>query len=77
MTDPTTTDHPILPGNYVRSLVWPGHVGTVVAVFEDGDLSVDWQGHLSNDQINPGDVTKLTEEEKTAYIAAWKSEENA
>ncbi|MGR6921231.1 hypothetical protein ACU635_43905 [[Actinomadura] parvosata] len=68
MTDPTN-DHPIQPGNYVRSLVWPGHIGTVVSVFENGDLSVDWHGHLANDQINPGDVTKLTEEEKTAYIA--------
>ncbi|WP_188194873.1 hypothetical protein [Nonomuraea sp. SYSU D8015] len=76
MNDPATND-PLLPGNYVRSLVWPDHVGTVTAVDEDGDLFVTWHGHMPNDQISPDKVIKLTDEEKAAYIAAWQSEDDA
>ncbi|MEV1003326.1 hypothetical protein [Nonomuraea sp. NPDC050202] len=70
MTDPTTTD-PIEPGvTYVRSLVWPGHVGTVTDIFDDGDLPVAWHHTFVNDQVSPTEVEVLSQEEKAAYIAA-------
>jgi hypothetical protein len=76
-TTPTTSD-PIQPGNYVRHRTWtPEHVGTVVSIFDDDELSVTWHGHMANDQIHPDEVEKLTEEEKAAYIAAWPAGKRA
>ncbi|MEU7855162.1 hypothetical protein [Nonomuraea sp. NPDC049141] len=73
-----TTDDAIQPGNYVRHRTWtPEFVGTVVSIFDTGDLSVIWHGHMPNDQIHPDEVEKLTDEEKAAYIAAWPPEERA
>ncbi|MEV4079174.1 hypothetical protein AB0J43_02625 [Nonomuraea fuscirosea] len=66
---------PILPGSYVRSLTWETEfVGTVTAVDEDGDLYITWHDTICRDQKRPDQVAKLTEEEKAAYIAAWKPE---